>query len=183
MYNIRYVITYHGLRTPREEKAFTARPKIHSHSQIFRYGRSIFCLPLRPNFSDIFDFCLHWVSVVRAHKYHRDKLVEQLSKSGNRNFWKPNLRQSAETCSGKLVKSHQVKLFWASFIRWKPRCGSAPPQADKWTGLSGIYATSLIKCHEDKLVEQVAKSISWLDTRQRQEETYFTFLSRMRHRH
>ena len=25
----------HGLRTPREEIAFTARPKIHSHSQIF----------------------------------------------------------------------------------------------------------------------------------------------------
>ena len=55
----------HGLRTPREEIAFTARPKIHSHSQIFRYCGSIFCLPHRPNFSDIFDLCLHWVSVVR----------------------------------------------------------------------------------------------------------------------
>ena len=59
----------HGLRTPREEKAFTARPKIHSHSQIFRYGQSIFCLPLRPNFSDIFDLCLHWMSVVRDNMY------------------------------------------------------------------------------------------------------------------
>ena len=57
----------HGLRTPREENAFTARPKIHSHSQIFRYGRSIFCLPHRPNFSDIFDLYLHWVSVVRVY--------------------------------------------------------------------------------------------------------------------
>ena len=28
----------HGLRTPREEKAFTARPKIQSQSLIFRYG-------------------------------------------------------------------------------------------------------------------------------------------------
>ena len=55
----------HGLRTLREEIAFTARPKIHSHSQIFRYCRSIFCLLHRPNFSDIFDLCLHWVSVVR----------------------------------------------------------------------------------------------------------------------
>ena len=55
----------HGLRTPREEIAFTARPKIHSHSQIFWYGGSIFCLPHRPNFSGIFDLCLHWVSVVR----------------------------------------------------------------------------------------------------------------------
>ena len=57
---------YHGLRTPREELAFTARPKIQSQSQIFRYGGSIFCLPHRPIFSDILDLCLHWVSVVRG---------------------------------------------------------------------------------------------------------------------
>ena len=63
----------HGLRTPREEIAFTARPKIHSHSQIFRYGRSIFCLPHRPNFSDIFDLCLHWVSVVRDLIYQQER--------------------------------------------------------------------------------------------------------------
>ena len=55
----------HGLRTPGEEIAFTAQPKINSHSQILRYGRSIFCLPHRPKFSDFFDLCLHWVSVVR----------------------------------------------------------------------------------------------------------------------
>ena len=54
----------HGLRTPREEIAFTARPKIQS--KIFRYSQSIFCLPHRPNFSDIFDLCLHWVSIVRG---------------------------------------------------------------------------------------------------------------------
>ena len=53
----------HGLRTPREEIAFTVRPKIQSQSQIFRYGRNIFCLPQRPSFLDL---CLHWVSVVRA---------------------------------------------------------------------------------------------------------------------
>ena len=46
---------FHGLRTPREEIAFTERLKIQSQSQIFRYGQSIFCLPHRPNFSDIFD--------------------------------------------------------------------------------------------------------------------------------
>ena len=55
----------HGLWTPREEIAFTARPKIHSHSQIFRYCRNIFCLLHWPDFSAIFDLCLHWVSVVR----------------------------------------------------------------------------------------------------------------------
>ena len=56
----------HGLRTPREEIPFTARPKTQSQSQIFRYGGSIFCLPHRTNFPDIFDLCLHWVSVVRG---------------------------------------------------------------------------------------------------------------------
>ena len=61
-----YICSVHGLRTPREEIAFTARPKIQFQSQNFRYGRSIFCLPHRPKFSDFFDLCLHWVSVVRA---------------------------------------------------------------------------------------------------------------------
>ena len=57
----------HGLLTPREEITFTAaRPKIQSQSQSFMFGRSIFFLPHRPNFSDIFDLCLQWVSVVRA---------------------------------------------------------------------------------------------------------------------
>ena len=73
----------HGLRTPREEKAFTARPKIQSQSQIFRYGQSIFCLPHRPNFSDIFDLCLHWVSVVRAGDQSKNdsKITDVLKKS------------------------------------------------------------------------------------------------------
>ena len=64
---------YHGLRTPREKIAFTAWPKIQSLSQIFMYGRSIFCLPNRPNFSDIFDLCLHCVSVVREIVYTHQK--------------------------------------------------------------------------------------------------------------
>ena len=59
----------HGLRTPREEIAFNARPKIQSQSQIFRYSGSIFCLPHRPEFSGFFDFCLHWVSVVRDYNH------------------------------------------------------------------------------------------------------------------
>ena len=33
---------------------YFAQPKIHSHSQIFWYGGSIFCLPHRPNFSGIY---------------------------------------------------------------------------------------------------------------------------------
>ena len=66
---VRFLGSRHRLRTPREAIAFTARPKTHSHSQIFRYGRSIFCLPHQPNFSDSFDLCLHWVSVVRGSRY------------------------------------------------------------------------------------------------------------------
>ena len=49
-----------------DEIVFTAQPKIQSQSQIFRYGQSIFCLPHRPNFPDVLDFCFHWVSVVRV---------------------------------------------------------------------------------------------------------------------
>ena len=59
----------HGLRTPGKEIAFTAQPKINSHSQIFRCGRSKFCWSRRPKFSDFFDLCLHWVSVVRGHSH------------------------------------------------------------------------------------------------------------------
>ena len=56
-------------RTPGEEIAITAQPKIKSPSQIFRYDQSIFCLPHRPKISDFFDLCLHWVSVVRAENH------------------------------------------------------------------------------------------------------------------
>ena len=54
--------------------------EIHSHSQIFWYGRSIFCLPHRPKSSGFFDLCLHWVSVVRAyiHVYYT-KFIKEIS--------------------------------------------------------------------------------------------------------
>ena len=66
--NLEYPIR-HGLRTPDEEITFTARPKIHSHSQVFRYSQSTFCLPYRFKFSDFFVLCLHWVSVVSAIRH------------------------------------------------------------------------------------------------------------------
>ena len=56
----------HRLQMPGEDIAFIALPKIKSQSQIFSYGRSTFCLPHQPKFSDFFDFCLHCVSVVRG---------------------------------------------------------------------------------------------------------------------
>ena len=59
---------YHGVRTPGKEITLTARPKIKSQSQIYRYGQSIFCLPHRPKLSGFFDLCVHWVSVVRERE-------------------------------------------------------------------------------------------------------------------
>ena len=51
---------------PGEEIAFTAWPIIKSQSQIYRYGRSIFCLPHRHKISDFFDVCLQEFSLVRV---------------------------------------------------------------------------------------------------------------------
>ena len=39
---------------------------------------SVFCQPHRPNFSDIFDLCLHWVSVVRVWTYRNKNQGRQL---------------------------------------------------------------------------------------------------------
>ena len=66
----------HGLRMPSEETAFTGWPKIHSHSKMFWYGRSIFCLPHLPKISDFFELCLHWVFIVRdpTHTWSKDQL-------------------------------------------------------------------------------------------------------------
>ena len=58
--------SHHGLRTPSEEIPLTARLKIKSQSQIYRYGQSIFCLPHQPKVSGFFDLRLHWVSIVRS---------------------------------------------------------------------------------------------------------------------
>ena len=74
-----FLSSTHGLRTPGEEIAFTARPKIHSNSQIFRYSRSIFCLPHRPKFSGFFDLCLHWVYLIFIHK--------DFTRFQNQSFW------------------------------------------------------------------------------------------------
>ena len=81
---------HHGLRTPREEIAFTARPKIQLQSQIFRYGQSIFCLPHQPNFSDIFDLYLHWVSVVRGLDDYPSHMI------GSQLFYSPMFEKKAD---------------------------------------------------------------------------------------
>ena len=80
-----FLVLNHELRTPREKIAFTARPKIQSQSHISRYGRSIFCLPHRPNFSDIFDLCLHWVSVVRVLNQWNYFLISALASKKSSN--------------------------------------------------------------------------------------------------
>ena len=54
---------YLNTRT-RDEITFTAQPKIQFQPQLFRYGRSIFCLPHWPTFSDIFSLCLNIYSFI-----------------------------------------------------------------------------------------------------------------------
>ena len=61
--NIAHDWSNHELWKLGEEIALTAWPIIHSHSQIFRYGLKIFCLPHWPKFSGFFDISLYWVSV------------------------------------------------------------------------------------------------------------------------
>ena len=103
--------TNHGLRTPSEEIAFTARPKIHSHSQIFRYSRSIFCLPHRPKFSDFFELCLHWVSVVRALKYLISKQYEIIPQ--NRDSQRMN-KHTGQNLKKKLRQKISRKHNWTT---------------------------------------------------------------------
>ena len=94
-------IEYHGLRTSREEIAFTARPKIHFHSQIFSYGWSIFCLPHRPNFSDL---CLHWLSVVRV-EYDQPMYFDSLMIPLHRNM------QKKSNCTSNITAGHHWHFF------------------------------------------------------------------------
>jgi hypothetical protein len=60
--------------------------KIHSNSQIFRYGRSMFCCPHRPKFSYFFDLCLHWVSVV-LDKSHFSTNCDQIYLFQHSKYW------------------------------------------------------------------------------------------------
>ena len=47
------VMSKHGLRTPREEIAFTARPKIHSQSQILGTAKAYFVCHISPIWFDL----------------------------------------------------------------------------------------------------------------------------------
>ena len=53
------------------ERPMRKSPSLHGRKstptpKFCRYHRSIFCLP---KFSDFFDWCLHWVSVICAQRY------------------------------------------------------------------------------------------------------------------
>ena len=69
--------TNHGLRTPGEEIAFTARPKIESQSKIYRCSQSIFCLPLLLNilciFGDVLGWCgyLDYINISKYRTWNR----------------------------------------------------------------------------------------------------------------
>ena len=124
------MVAINGLWTLGEEIAFTARPKIQSQSQIFRYGWSIFCLPRRPNFSDFFNLCLHWVSVVhgkieqsRANFEYKGQL--SMWNSGYREIdveksihtFLACLHKSALPCISRQLNHDNVNQDWA--LKWK----------------------------------------------------------------
>jgi hypothetical protein len=116
-YSLYRVALRHGLRTPREEIAFTARPKIHSHSQIFRYAGSIFCLPHRPIFSDIFDLCLHWVSVVRVVIYESQVKIHILWEGHK--IWRKNLHLFLTLLNpNTFAHVNPIKQFSGKLFSW-----------------------------------------------------------------
>ena len=115
---------------PREEIAFTARPKIQSQSQIFRYGGSILCLPHRPNFSDIFDLCLHWVSVVRG--FYPDIIVKMCGPSGLHSAVRPTILKSR----GYFLKFHILTILVN--MRWSVRIRIPASLWARWVLLVGL---------------------------------------------
>ena len=120
--------SYHRPRTPREEIAFTEWPKIHSHSQIFRYGRSIFCLPYRPTFSDIIDLCLHWVSVVRGTRDWGESLGQQLCHQISKNYNKKIVCYIEENiCKQIEIPYLIIYLGISTNITGKSDCPHVPP--------------------------------------------------------
>ena len=70
----------HGLRTPGEEIAFTERPKIHSHSQIFRQAEEYFVCHIGPNFqiSLIYAFigCPQSVAILYMQQYQHKQTLD-----------------------------------------------------------------------------------------------------------
>ena len=118
-----------GLRTPGEEIAFTARPKIHSHSQIFRYGRSIFLLPYQPNFSNIFMPSL----VVRSLWEYALHMQCPKVQNWSTNFWSKILISwiEIEQFKGQLISKCPfsvivlTKIPWQFFLRISALAGLA----------------------------------------------------------
>ena len=102
----------HGLRTPREEIAFTARPKIKSQCQISSYGQSICCLPHRPKFSDFFDLCLHWVL---AHIDNKER-IERLSMDAKKGLFSLLFWFTTTYCA-YLRSKMQNDLGWPLIIK------------------------------------------------------------------
>ena len=61
--------TEHGLRMPERGNCLDCTVEKQVPFPNFRHFRSIFCLPLMSTFSDFFDLCLHWLSIVRETEH------------------------------------------------------------------------------------------------------------------
>ena len=76
----------------------TKRPSLHSQKlnpnpKFLGTAKAYFCLPHRPNLSDFFDLCRHWLSVVRGYSYWllalRHSSYQKKNESQRRSSLKP----------------------------------------------------------------------------------------------
>ena len=106
------------------------------HGQKFnpnpKFLGSIFCLPHLLNFSDIFELCLYWVSVVRALWLCSEKIFLSVCKSYCATYWQ----------NKKTIGSMQNTIRWrsnrldgavvGSFFGtpWSNKSDANPPEGD-----------------------------------------------------
>ena len=69
-----YVLSTDYERPERKWPSLHCR-KLNPNPKFLGMAEAYFCLPHRPNFSDFFDLCRHWVSVVRGFIYANIKCV------------------------------------------------------------------------------------------------------------
>ena len=144
----------HGIWTPKEEIASTARRKIQSQSQIFKYGRSIFCLPHQPKFTDFFDLFLHWVSVVRApiHSVTVSRFYLLLAPCFCQRFVLTTLWIEKRTLAMYIFQlsstfENFIEVFWRYLLLYSSRFGSANP---------GKGGTGKIREEKKRLIQDFA---------------------------
>ena len=122
-----FISFFHAVQMQGKEVAFTAQLKIHSLSQIFKYGRSILCRPHWPKFSYSFDLCLHWVSVVSLEMKIPSEIFTPLLLGSSTSSAQTKLLLKAKLVQVWLIRVmqstwHSAEMSTADFNFIRPRC-------------------------------------------------------------